>query len=57
VNPVRWIILGHQKVSEMKNTTKKLASMLWAAGAFAGTSLLTQAHAVNDLPGGRRSIS
>ncbi|MFM2252043.1 MAG: Cytochrome c oxidase subunit 2 precursor, partial [Pseudomonadota bacterium] len=26
--------------------------MLWTAGAFAGTSLLTQAHAVNDLPGG-----
>jgi cytochrome c oxidase subunit 2 len=36
----------------MKSISKKLASLLLAAGAWASTAAFTAAHAVNDLPGG-----
>ena len=36
----------------MKNILNKLASLLLAASAWAGTAAFTVAHAVNDLPGG-----
>jgi len=36
----------------MKSILNKLASLLLAAGAWAGTAAFTLAHAVNDLPGG-----
>jgi cytochrome c oxidase subunit 2 len=36
----------------MKNILNKLASLLLAASAWAGTAAFTAAHAVNDLPGG-----
>jgi cytochrome c oxidase subunit 2 len=36
----------------MKSISKKLASLLLAAGAWAATGAFTAAHAVNDLPGG-----
>ena len=36
----------------MKNIFNKLASLLLAASAWAGTAAFTAAHAVNDLPGG-----
>jgi cytochrome c oxidase subunit 2 len=36
----------------MKSIFNKLASLLLAAGAWAGTAAFTLAHAVNDLPGG-----
>jgi cytochrome c oxidase subunit 2 len=36
----------------MKNILNKLASLLLAASAWAGTAVFTAAYAVNDLPGG-----
>jgi cytochrome c oxidase subunit 2 len=36
----------------MKSIFNKLASLLLAASAWAGTAAFTMAHAVNDLPGG-----
>jgi cytochrome c oxidase subunit 2 len=39
-------------VNMMKNILNKLASLLLAASAWAGTAAFTAAHAVNDLPGG-----
>jgi len=39
-------------MTKMKSIFKKLASLLLAASAWAGTAAFTLAHAVNDLPGG-----
>jgi cytochrome c oxidase subunit 2 len=43
---------AQQKVSMMKSILNKLTGMLLAASAWAGTAVVTAAHAVNDLPGG-----
>ena len=39
-------------MTKMKSIFNKLASLLLAASAWAGTAAFTLAHAVNDLPGG-----
>jgi cytochrome c oxidase subunit 2 len=39
-------------MTKMKSIFNKLASLLLAASAWAGTAAFTVAHAVNDLPGG-----
>ena len=39
-------------MTKMKSIFNKLASLLLAVSAWAGTAAFTLAHAVNDLPGG-----
>jgi len=43
---------SNEEVRRMKSILNRLASLLLAASAWAGTAAFSLAHAVNDLPGG-----